>query len=99
MATGVKLIVYPAKDVEAAKIFFSTFLGVGPYVESPYYVGFRVGDQEVGLDPNSTVGPIAYTDVEDRRRKGLAGSASKRRERQYRWVQTATVTERGWQRA
>jgi predicted enzyme related to lactoylglutathione lyase len=28
-------------------------------------IGYRVGDQEVGLDPNSNVGPIAYTDVED----------------------------------
>jgi hypothetical protein len=30
-----------------------------------YYVGYRVGELEVGLNPNSKVGPIAYTDVED----------------------------------
>ena len=26
-------------------------------------VGHRIGDLEVGLDPNSKVGPISYTDV------------------------------------
>ncbi len=62
---SIKLLVYPVKDVEKAKAFYGKFLGTEPYVASAYYVGYRVGDQEVGLDPNSKVGPIAYTDVED----------------------------------
>jgi len=61
----IKLIVYPVKDVEKAKAFYSKFLDAEPYVASSYYVGYRVGDLEVGLDPNSVVGPIAYTDVTD----------------------------------
>ena len=65
MAQNIKLIVYPVKDIEKAKAFYGTFLDVEPYVEGPYYVGYRVGDQEVGLDPNSQIGPIAYTDVTD----------------------------------
>lgn len=65
MARNIKLIVYPVKDIEKAKVFYGTFLGVEPYIEGPYYVGYRIGDQEVGLDPNSTVGPIGYTDVQD----------------------------------
>ena len=65
MAQNIKVIVYPVKDIEKAKAFYSKFLDVEPYVDSPYYVGYRVGDQEVGLDPNSQVGPIAYIDVED----------------------------------
>ena len=65
MAKGITIIVYPVNDVEKATTFYSTFLGVEPYVQSPYYVGYRIGDQEVGLDPNSEVGPIAYTDVDD----------------------------------
>jgi len=65
MARNIRLLVYPVKDVEKAKAFFTKFLDVKPYVDSPYYVGYRVGDQEVGLDPNSRIGPIAYTDVED----------------------------------
>jgi predicted enzyme related to lactoylglutathione lyase len=65
MARNIKLLVYPIKDVEKAKTFYGKFLDIEPYVESDYYVGYRVGDQEVGLDPNSNVGPIAYTDVKD----------------------------------
>ena len=65
MANNVPLIVFPVKDLEKAKTFYGTFLGTTPYVESAYYVGYKVGDQEVGLDPNSSTGPIAYVDVED----------------------------------
>lgn len=65
MAQNIKLIVYPVKDIEKAKAFYGKFLDVEPYVEGPYYVGYRVGDQEVGLDPNSKIGPIAYTDIKD----------------------------------
>jgi predicted enzyme related to lactoylglutathione lyase len=65
MTHSIKVLVYPVKDMEAAKTFYTTFLGVAPYVDSPYYVGYRIGDQEIGLDPNSNIGPIAYADVED----------------------------------
>ncbi len=65
MTQNIKAIVYPVKDIEKAKAFFGKFLNAEPYVDSPYYVGYRVGDQEVGLDPNSKAGPIAYTDVKD----------------------------------
>jgi predicted enzyme related to lactoylglutathione lyase len=59
------LIVYPVKDIAKAKTFYSKFLGVDPYVDSPYYVGYKVGNIEIGLDPNAEVGPITYTDVDD----------------------------------
>jgi predicted enzyme related to lactoylglutathione lyase len=65
MTQNIRLIVYPVKDVEKAKAFFSKFLDAEPYVASPYYVGYKIGNLEVGLDPNSKVGPIAYTDVTD----------------------------------
>ncbi len=64
MSENVQLIVYPAKDLEASKRFFSAFLGAAPYADTPYYVGFKAGDMEIGLDPQ---GPeiIAYVDVRD----------------------------------
>ncbi len=65
MTRNIKAVVYPVKDVEKAKAFFGKFLDAEPYVASPYYVGYRVGEMEIGLDPNSNVGPIAYVDVED----------------------------------
>jgi predicted enzyme related to lactoylglutathione lyase len=40
-----------------------------PYPDQAYYVGFRVGDQEVGLDPHShgqgMTGPACYVQVDD----------------------------------
>ena len=65
MAQNIKLIVYPVQDIEKAKAFYGKFLDTEPYVDSDYYVGYKVGDLEVGLDPNSKVGPIAYIDVKD----------------------------------
>ena len=47
---GIQTIIYPVKDITQAKALFSTLLGVGPYMDEAYYVGFRVGDQDIGLD-------------------------------------------------
>ena len=61
-----RVLVYPAKDIASAKTLFKALLGVEPYADAPYYVGFRTGDLEIGLDPNGRgVGPIAYWEVED----------------------------------
>lgn len=69
MAQGFDLFVYPVTDLARAKRLFSQLLGVEPYVDGSYYVGFRVGDQEIGLDPNGhksgMTGPIAYQQVDD----------------------------------
>lgn len=69
MNQGIQLIVYPVKDLAPAKKLYSQWLGVAPYVDGPYYVGYRVGDQEIGLDPNGhragQTGPLVYCDVAD----------------------------------
>jgi predicted enzyme related to lactoylglutathione lyase len=66
---GIKHFVYPVKDITQAKTLYSKLLGVEPYVDGAYYVGFRVGDQEIGLDPNGhkqgMTGPIGYYQVDD----------------------------------
>jgi predicted enzyme related to lactoylglutathione lyase len=64
MAENIKILVYPAKDLNAGKAFFNTFLGVEPYVDGAYYVGYKVNDLEIGLDPNGKA-IIAYIDVQD----------------------------------
>jgi predicted enzyme related to lactoylglutathione lyase len=62
----VSLIVYPAKELASTKQIFSKFLGVEPYVDSPYYVGYKVGHMEIGLDPNAqNAEPVTYIDVAD----------------------------------
>ena len=61
-----RLLVYPVKDIAKAKAFYSELLGVEPYADAPYYVGFRTGEMEIGLDPQGrTEGPIAYWEVKD----------------------------------
>ena len=66
MKHGIGLLVYPVKDVARAKAVFTQLLGAEPYVDQPYYVGYRVGDQEIGLDPHGqSTGPIGYRDVAD----------------------------------
>jgi len=64
MPNPIKVLVYPAKDLDETKKYFSTFLGTEPYVDGAWYVGYKVGDLEIGLDPNSETA-IAYTDVDD----------------------------------
>ncbi len=69
MNQGISLVVYPVKDIAQAKTLYSTLLGVEPYVDGAYYVGFRVGDQEIGLDPHGhqqgMTGPVGYFPVSD----------------------------------
>jgi predicted enzyme related to lactoylglutathione lyase len=64
LAQNIKLIVYPVKDLERAKALYGKFLGVKPYVDAPYYVGYKLNDLEVGLDPNGKE-LVAYIDVAD----------------------------------
>lgn len=64
MANHIKVLVFPVKDFDTGKKFFSTFLGTEPYADSEYYVGYKIGDIEIGL-AHDTVGPIAYVDTDD----------------------------------
>jgi len=64
MANTIKLIVFPVKDVDKAKTLYNTFLGVEPYVDGAYYVGYKVGDLEVGLVPNGQ-DLVSYIEVDD----------------------------------
>jgi len=69
MNQGIRTVIYPVKDIAQAKTLYSKLLGIEPYADEPYYVGFRVGDQEIGLDPNGhnqgMTGPVAYAHVDD----------------------------------
>ena len=66
MNQGVNTIIYPVSDIVKAKALFSNLLGVKPYTDQPYYVGFRIGDQEIGLDPNGHKGGVTdYFEVDN----------------------------------
>jgi predicted enzyme related to lactoylglutathione lyase len=69
MNQGIRLFIYPVKDIARAKTLYSKLLGIEPYLDEAYYVGFRVGDQEIGLDPNGhsngMTAPVGYWLVDD----------------------------------
>ena len=66
MNKGIKTILYPVKDMTQAKTLFSKFLGVEPYANTPYYVGFKIDDQDIGLVPaNPEAAVAAFFHVDD----------------------------------
>jgi predicted enzyme related to lactoylglutathione lyase len=69
---GIRTVIYPVKDLAKAKKLFSNLLGINPFMDEAWYVGFKVGDQEIGLDPNGRqqglTGPIGYHHVDDIRK-------------------------------
>ena len=69
MSAAITTIIIPVKDLDQAKGLYGKLLGAEPYADAPYYVGFRVGDQEIGLNPHGhaegMTGPVGYVDVTD----------------------------------
>ncbi len=52
MFLGLRTAIYPTDDLARSKAWYTDLLGVGPYFDEPFYVGFEVGGYELGLDPN-----------------------------------------------
>lgn len=48
---GLRTTIYFVDDVAAAKKWYSETLGITPYFDEPFYVGFNVGGYELGLHP------------------------------------------------
>ena len=67
MFLGLRTVIYPAPDLAASKAWYTALLGVEPYFDEPFYVGFDVGGYELGLHPD------------DRRRRDLLGRRGRRR--------------------
>jgi predicted enzyme related to lactoylglutathione lyase len=66
---GIKTVLHPVSDVEAAKPVYAALLGLQPQHDSPYYVGFDVAGQHIGLVPGSAgqamTSPVTYWHVTD----------------------------------
>jgi predicted enzyme related to lactoylglutathione lyase len=66
---GMKTWIVPVTDLAAAKAVYGALAGVEPYADEPYYVGYKVAGQDLGLDPNGhkqgMTGPLAYWEVDD----------------------------------
>jgi predicted enzyme related to lactoylglutathione lyase len=65
---GVKTVLFPVKDMERAKALFRALMG-DPQQDSPYYVGYEIDGQNIGLTPSAdrkgAAGPVCYWQVDD----------------------------------
>ncbi len=66
---GIKVVLHPVSDLEAAKPVYSALLGVTPEADSSYYVGFEASGQHIGLVPGGgqqgMTSPVTYWQVPD----------------------------------
>ena len=71
MFLGLRTVIYYAPDLSAAKAWYSSVLGIDPYFDQPFYVGYSVGGFELGLNPDRQEafeglgGSVAYWGVAD----------------------------------
>jgi predicted enzyme related to lactoylglutathione lyase len=66
---GIKTVLHPVSDLEAAKAVYTALLGVEPQHDASYYVGFDVEGQHIGLvpggGPQGMTSPVAFWQVPD----------------------------------
>jgi predicted enzyme related to lactoylglutathione lyase len=66
---GIKTVLHPVSDLAAAKAVYTALLGIPPQADAPYYVGFEVEGQHIGLvpggGPQGMTSPVAYWHVPD----------------------------------
>ena len=64
---GLRTVIYPAPELDAAKRWWADLLGQEPYFDEAFYVGFEVGGYELGLLPSAdpAEGALTYWGVDD----------------------------------
>ncbi len=67
---GLRTVIYQVGDLDAAKHWYAKALGVQPYFDESFYVGFNVGGFELGLQPDQPIAVavenvVAYWGVDD----------------------------------
>ena len=71
MFHGLRTVIYHVGDLDRAKEWYGVVLGIRPYFDEPFYVGFDVGGFELGLQPDepgaprASTGVVAYWGVDD----------------------------------
>jgi predicted enzyme related to lactoylglutathione lyase len=77
---GIKTVLHPVSDVAKAKAVYTALLGVEPQADAPYYVGYDVAGQHIGLvpggGPQGMTSPVAYWHVADIEAKLAAVTAA-----------------------
>ena len=71
MFLGLRTAIYHVSDIQKGTKWYSKILGLDPYFDQPFYVGFNVGGYELGLQPDDATtnervdGAVAYWGVEN----------------------------------
>ena len=71
MFRGLRTAIYHVGDLDRAKEWYGMVLGIRPYFDEPFYVGFDVGGFELGLQPDepgarrASTGVVPYWGVDD----------------------------------
>ena len=53
MFKGLYTAIYQVSDLDKAKAWYTKVLGIAPYFDQPYYVGFNVGGYELGMQSDA----------------------------------------------
>ena len=67
---GLRTVIYNVPDIARATTWYRSLLGIEPYFDQPFYVGFNVGGFELGLHPagdghpTGAGGAVAFWGVE-----------------------------------
>jgi len=67
---GLRTAIYYVPDMAQATAWYRSVLGIDPYFDQPFYVGFNVGGYELGLHPTGEGKPgpggtVAYWGVQE----------------------------------
>ncbi len=60
---GLRTVIYAAPDLTQTKEWYAKALGIEPYFDQPFYVGFTVGGYELGLMPDAKPADITHSDT------------------------------------
>jgi predicted enzyme related to lactoylglutathione lyase len=68
---AIRSVIYQVTDLARAKAYYGALLGRTPYFDQPFYAGYDIDGQELGLHPDTSRiqpgpgGAIAYWRVDD----------------------------------
>ena len=71
MFLGLRTAIYHVSDIDRGKQWYSQVVGIEPYFDQPFYVGYNVSGYELGLQPVESAsgemsdGAVAYWGVEN----------------------------------
>jgi predicted enzyme related to lactoylglutathione lyase len=52
MFLGLRTVIYKVRDMNEARSWYERVLGISPYFDEPFYIGFSPGGYELGLVPD-----------------------------------------------